>query len=229
MFIKSKPSPFKMPRGNNPLDMIVIHHIGSKNGKIYSIGGTIRWFTDIEVHRNPDTGKIENKVSAHFAIPREPYEKADVIRFVDDKDIAYHAGRSKWTVNGKERTNINKYSIGIELQGDGNFVEYTDFQYDTLISLLKEIVERYDIPAENIVGHEHISPGRKVDPGKMFDWKRVKSAVYPPKQIVMDPVSVKGQKPIVEEDKSIQMMESGKDSFSLSEVILNLIRKILGK
>lgn len=224
MNLATKSSPFKTPRGSNPLDMVVIHHIGSKDNKIYSMGGTIRWFTDIGVHKNPTTGKIENKVSAHFAIPRKPYEGHDVIRFVDDNDIAYHAGRSHWVVNGKKRTNINKYSIGIELQGDGNVFEYTDYQYDTLITLLKEIVERHGIPESNIVGHEDIAPGRKVDPGKLFDWKRVRSGVYPP--IIMEPVKINADLP---EDSSVEVMGEGIDKIGFLGFFINLVKKLLGR
>jgi N-acetyl-anhydromuramyl-L-alanine amidase AmpD len=159
--------------------MIVIHHIGSKEGKLYGVGGTLTWFTNTEVHKNPKTGVIENKVSAHYIIPREEYKNSDVIHLVNHADIAYHAGYSQWLVDGKTRKSINNYSIGIELEGDGNFVDYTDFQYETLIELIKDITALHDIPESNIVGHEDVSPGRKVDPGKLFDWKRLRKGLTP--------------------------------------------------
>lgn len=171
------PSPFFNSRGNNPLDMIVIHHIGSKDGKIYSVSGAIAWFTDEKTHLNPTTGKIDNPVSAHYLIPREIYKGYDIIQVVKDTDVAFHAGDSKWTVKGIERRYINRYSIGIELEGDGNSFEYTDFQYDKLITLTKQLIATYDIPEENLVGHEDIAPGRKVDPGKLFDWKRYRQTL----------------------------------------------------
>jgi AmpD protein len=182
-----KASPFFKARGSNPLDMVVIHHIGSKNGKIYSIEGTITWFTDTEVHRNKETGKIENAVSAHYAIPREAHTDYDIVQFVKDTDVAYHAGDSQWAINGKTRKYINQYSIGIELEGDGNVFEYTDFQYDTLISLVKDLMSKHNIPEQNIVGHEDISPGRKVDPGKLFDWKRLRQGVAPTISVISTP------------------------------------------
>lgn len=172
-------SPFFHSRGSYPLDMIVVHHIGSKNEKLYSVGGTITWFTNEEVHRNKETGKIENKVSAHYIIPRLPYKDHDIIYLVKESDIAYHAGYSQWVINGKQRKYINNYSVGIELEGDGNLCEYTDFQYEILKEICKELMDSFDIPEENIVGHEDISPGRKVDPGKMFDWKRLRQSISP--------------------------------------------------
>lgn len=174
------PSPFFKSRGNYPLDMIIIHHIGSKDGKLYSVNGTLTWFTNEEVHRNKDTGKIENKVSAHYVVPRENHKGNDIYHLVEDPNIAYHAGVSQWTVNNKLRKYINRYSIGIELEGDGNLIDYTDFQYEILIWLVKNLMDVYNIDDSNIVGHEDIAPGRKVDPGKYFDWKKVRIGINPP-------------------------------------------------
>jgi N-acetyl-anhydromuramyl-L-alanine amidase AmpD len=174
-----RPTPFKHKRPSQyPLDMIVIHHIGSKAGKIYSARSAVDWFTKPELHVNASTGKVENKVSAHYVIPRGDYEGSDaVIRLAAHEEITYHAGASQWTVNGTRRTSINRYSIGIELEGDGNLVEYTDTQYSRLAEIIKSLMFEYGIREENIVGHEDVSPGRKVDPGKFFDWKRVRQSI----------------------------------------------------
>jgi N-acetyl-anhydromuramyl-L-alanine amidase AmpD len=170
-------SPFFKKRGKFPLDMIVIHHIGSDKGNLYSLKGAISWFTDKEVHRNKTTRAIENQVSAHYIIPRNSYIGNDMIHLVRNADVAYHAGFSQWTVNGVPRQYINNYSIGIELEGDGNFVEYTYFQYEILAELVKDLMANYNIPEKNIVGHEDISPGRKIDPGKLFDWKKFRTEI----------------------------------------------------
>jgi len=234
-----KLSPFCHKRGSYPLDTIVIHHIGSNNGKLYSLNGTITWFTDPEVHRNKTTGKIENKVSAHYIIPREPYNGHDLIRTVKDGDIAYHAGKSSWTVDGKIRNGINSYSIGIELEGDGNFVEYTDFQYEVLIKLTKEYIDRYNILEDNIVGHEDISPGRKIDPGKLFDWKRYRSSLTPSETSVVvemvgkDSTPPAPSTPTTSEDAIEPTeefhMESGEDQPTFLGTILNLFLKLFQK
>jgi len=189
-------SPFFTSRGNYPLDMIIIHHIGSSNEKLYSIGGTITWFTNINVHKNKETGIIENKVSAHYAIPREQHKGNDLYNFVKDINIAYHAGISQWTINDKLRKYINRYSIGIELEGDGNLVEYTDYQYDVLYWLVKDLINQYNIPESNIVGHEDIAPGRKVDPGKFFDWKKFRIMLNPP--VIIEGVKIPSAYPALQ-------------------------------
>jgi N-acetyl-anhydromuramyl-L-alanine amidase AmpD len=181
MFTKKwLPSPFFESRGKYPLDMVIIHHIGSQDNKLFSVNGTLTWFTDVNVHKNKSTGAIENKVSAHYVIPRQPHNGNDLYQLVKETDIAYHAGVSQWVVDGKLRNYINRYSVGIEMEGDGNLVEYTDYQYEVLAWLVKDLIQKYNIPDSNIVGHEEIAPGRKVDPGKFFDWKKFRTMLHPP-------------------------------------------------
>lgn len=141
--------------------MIIIHHTGSKNGKINSLDGTISWF-------KPEPWRDTDKVSAQYIIPRE---EQDIIQMVRDEHTAYHAGSSSWRINGTLYYDLNNRSIGIELQGDGNLIEYSKFQYEALIWLTRQKMEEFNIPVELVQGHEHISPGRKVDPGRLFDWK----------------------------------------------------------
>lgn len=49
-------------------------------------------------------------------------------------------------------------------------------QMTTLCALSQDIVERYHIAPENVVGHGDVSPGRKVDPGPMFPWEMLAAA-----------------------------------------------------
>lgn len=238
-------SPFYQSRGSNPVDMIVIHHIGSSSGKIFSVEGAIKWFTDVETHRNKDTGKVENPVSAHYIIPRKPYkDQYDTIQTVKDEDIAWHAGDSTWAFKGKSRRYINKYSIGIELEGDGNAFEYTDYQYGVLVELVSELVKKFNISENNVVGHEDIAPQRKVDPGRMFDWKKLRMGVYhvtpvttlgtatpqvdPPPPMVSNP-SVVTVAPIVHYTTDPIKMQGGKNSVGKSSSILDILIKIIIK
>tara|TARA_R110002072_G_scaffold84814_4_gene192237 strand:- start:2629 stop:3201 length:573 start_codon:yes stop_codon:yes gene_type:complete len=109
------------------------------------------------------------KVSAHLYIKRT----GKVIQFINFNNKAWHAGES----NFKELSNINDYSIGIELEGADND-KYTQAQYDSLIKLTKSIMCVYpDILLDNIVGHDQIAPNRKTDPGEFFDWEFFKSSL----------------------------------------------------
>ncbi|MDR0672295.1 MAG: 1,6-anhydro-N-acetylmuramyl-L-alanine amidase AmpD [Zoogloeaceae bacterium] len=102
---------------------------------------------------------VDTRVSAHFFIRRD----GGSIQFVSAEDRAWHAGKSRW----QGRENCNDFSIGIELEGSERQA-FTPAQYAALWPLLTLLCARYPIRA--IVGHEHIAPGRKTDPGPHFDW-----------------------------------------------------------
>jgi N-acetylmuramoyl-L-alanine amidase len=80
----------------------------------------------------------------------------------------WHAGGGSWGKN----TDINSVSIGIELDNNGE-EPFSDAQINSLILLLKKLSEKYKIPAQNIVGHADIAPGRKVDPSALFPWEKL--------------------------------------------------------
>ena len=54
----------------------------------------------------------KSKVSAHYFIN----EEGKLWQIVEDKNIAWHAGVSKWL----DRKNLNETSIGIELENPGH-------------------------------------------------------------------------------------------------------------
>jgi AmpD protein len=86
---------------------------------------------------------------------------------------AWHAGVS--TYNGRD--NCNDFSIGIELEGSEEDI-FEDIQYEKLSQITEILLQQYtSISKENIKGHSDIAPGRKTDPGILFDWKRYLSNV----------------------------------------------------
>lgn len=120
-------------------------------------------------------------VSSHYAIARD----GTVIRFVPDNDRAYHAGRSTMPTDGRE--GVNDFSIGIELMAshpnDDPTVKtkedaYTEAQYESLNKLIAQLCNDHGIDA--VVGHDEIAPGRKTDPGPLFQWDRVRTEDYKP-------------------------------------------------
>ena len=80
------------------------------------------------------------EVNCHYLIDR----KGNVTKIIDEKKIAWHAGKSCW---GKYK-NLNKNSIGIELVNKGHEFGYTDFkkkQISSLIWLCAKIIKKYKI------------------------------------------------------------------------------------
>lgn len=154
-------SPNFGPRPPNALiDLIVLHSISLPPG-VYGNRHVHELFTNqLDWNRHPYFKAIEGlQVSAHFYIERS----GRIWQFVSCNDRAWHAGVSHY----RGRNNCNDDSIGIELEGlEGNTFETA--QYQALQTLIPALIQRY--PIAHIAGHEHIAPGRKMDPGPGFDW-----------------------------------------------------------
>lgn len=106
----------------------------------------------------------EFEVSAHYLIS----ETGEVFALVDETQRAWHAGSGQWGAV----TDVNSHSIGIELANTG-FAPFPEPQMAALERLLAGIMQRWAIPAERVIGHSDMSPGRKIDPGARFDWFRL--------------------------------------------------------
>ena len=120
-----------------------------------------------------------SKVSCHYLIRRN----GEIFRLVNDRNIAWHAGKSKW---GKYN-NLNKNSIGIELVNKGHkfgYQAFTKTQILNLVKLCKKLKKKYKIKKQFILGHSDIAPLRKIDPGEKFPWDYLSSkgiGIYPKK------------------------------------------------
>ncbi len=142
------------------VDLVVLHSISLPPG-VYGGDAIERLFTNrLEVSAHPYFQQISGlQVSAHFLIRRD----GQLLQFVGCDQRAWHAGQSTW----RGRDNCNDWSIGIELEGlEGGLFEPA--QYQALVRLLQALQRRY--PVRELVGHEHVAPGRKQDPGPGFDW-----------------------------------------------------------
>ncbi len=54
---------------------------------------------------------------------------------------------------------------------------YPEAQLAALLPLVKDIVKRNKIDPTQVIGHEHVAPGRKRDPGPAFPWPRISAAL----------------------------------------------------
>ena len=149
------------------VDLVVIHSISLPPG-VYGGNAIERLFTNrLDCSAHPYFAQLEGlKVSAHFVIRRDGRS----VQFASTEARAWHAGVSTW----RGRDNCNDRSIGIELEGlEGE--RFDNAQYCALARLLRALRRRY--PIADVVGHEHVAPGRKADPGARFDWPRLARAV----------------------------------------------------
>ncbi len=151
----------KADRRRGDIDIIVVH-------SNYHVVDQLRQVFDFDVQGCIDQFR-DGGTSAHYLISRD----GTVLKMVDEKNIAWHAGRS--ALPDGSRKMLNASSIGIEvisMKRDGP----TDAQYRALDSLIKDICSRYDI--RYLVRHSDIATplGRKDDPWGM-DWQRVTESV----------------------------------------------------
>jgi AmpD protein len=150
------------------ISLIVVHGISLPPGEY---GGP--WIDDLFSNRldagaHPYFTEIAGlEVSSHVLIRRD----GEVVQYVPFSKRAWHAGLSSY----QGRDACNDYAVGIELEGQDD-EPYEAVQYQRLAELITALRGRFPaIGAEAVVGHCDVAPGRKSDPGKSFDWTRLKS------------------------------------------------------
>ena len=168
---------------NNVPDTIVIHYTsgGSAEGSVNTLC-------------NPN-----RKVSAHLVIGRE----GSIFQLVEFDTIAWHAGKSSY--QGRDSFNNFSIGIELDNAGKLNKTEagyiswfgrnyqpdevikaihrnqnkpafwhrYSETQIDLVFEICEQLIKTY--PIELIVGHEEISPSRKIDPGPAFSLDKLRN------------------------------------------------------
>lgn len=146
---------FSLRVGASRPDMIILHYTGMKTG-----AAAEAWLCT-----------PESQVSSHYLV----HEDGGVVQMVRESDRAWHAGKSFW--HGV--TDINSHSVGIEIVNPGHdfgYRRFPDRQIAAVIELCKGIVARHGILPQRVLAHSDVSPGRKVDPGEMFPWRKLADA-----------------------------------------------------
>ena len=109
---------------------------------------------------------IQSEVASHYLIKNN----GEIIIFVPDLYVAWHAGISAW----KKYNFLNQNSIGIEISNSGHQLGYKKFslkQINSLINLSRFLIKKYEINSKNILAHSDVAPLRKKDPGEKFPWE----------------------------------------------------------
>lgn len=127
-------------------NFVIIHHTAQD-----SVEQTLRTFT-----------LPKKEVSAHYVIGNN----GTVYHILNDYLRAHHAGAGRWG----SVTDMNSCSIGIELDNNGA-EPFADAQVNSLLALLAQLKQTYNIPTANFIGHGDFAPTRKTDPSILFPWK----------------------------------------------------------
>lgn len=126
----------KISPGVNSKKFVILHHTANNNDNVVDY-----------------LAFNSKQVSVHYVVCRN----GDIYKLADENAITWHAGVSSW----KWLNNLNRHSIGIEIVSDGH--SFTDEQRVATRELVNDIIARNNIPAENILRHADIAPGRKWD------------------------------------------------------------------
>ena len=148
--INYSPNFNKKKRLKKEIKFIIIHYTGMKSEK-----AAIDRLTN-----------IQSQVSSHYFISKN----GNITLLVPELYIAWHAGKSKW----KDKSFLNKNSIGIEITNPGHRFEYKNYtnkQINSIVILIKYLLNKYKISKKNVLGHSDIAPDRKKDPGEKFPWE----------------------------------------------------------
>jgi N-acetylmuramoyl-L-alanine amidase len=140
-------------RGGALPDIVVLHHTAMATAEV-----ALQRLCD------PEPPEGLSPVSCHYLIG----EAGQIWQMVDEADRGWHAGVGQWG----DVTDVNSRSVGIELANSGS-VPFAEAQMARLEWLLPQILQRWDIPAERVIGHSDMAPLRKFDPGARFDWRRL--------------------------------------------------------
>tara|TARA_Y100000588_G_C14281394_1_gene937432 strand:- start:14342 stop:14857 length:516 start_codon:yes stop_codon:yes gene_type:complete len=123
------------------------------------------------------------RLSVHFVLSHN----GKIFQLLDTEKKAWHAGASCF----QDRDNVNDFSIGIELINPGFYKKKSFWRYgwsvqagrkwgnwprqqlNSLNTLLLWIRSQHP-QCKHVVGHNEIAPGRKMDPGPLFPWSKIK-------------------------------------------------------
>lgn len=104
--------------------------------------------------------------------------------WVIEDDGSVRPGRPEVRVGAHAR-GLNSDSIGVCVTGHGDIRDFSPTQYAALIVLVREIMTRYGIDADHVIGHREIreragapEPG-KTCPGTKVDMDNIRVLVSP--------------------------------------------------
>lgn len=155
--------------GNGVPELIVVHGITLPPGEFGGPWIDMLFTGNLPMDAHPYfklAGAPGRRVSAHVLIKRD----GQVTQYVPFGARAWHAGVSEY----RGRPSCNDFSVGIELEGTDD-IPYSDAQYDQLAAVVQALLAGYPLLSPtHITGHSDIAPGRKTDPGPVFDWTRLR-------------------------------------------------------
>lgn len=147
---------------NSQWKYIVIHHTATDIGKAFSI------------HRSHQDRGFWNGLGYHFLIDNGTLGKGDGQIEVAPRWIKQQCG-AHCKAGG-----MNDKGIGIALVGNFNLDQPTPNQLQSLVYLLRTLIDYYHIPPSHILGHRDVEGAATDCPGKRFPWASVRPCLAAP-------------------------------------------------
>jgi len=152
------------------IELLVIHNISLPPGRFGNGCVEALFGNSLDTTAHPFLDLLSGvRVSAHFLIERS----GRITQFVGCNERAWHAGASSF----EGRAGCNDFSVGVELEGT-DFTAFEPAQYAALAMLTAAL--RAALPLRAVRGHSDIAPGRKTDPGPLFDWRAFAAQAWLP-------------------------------------------------
>jgi N-acetylmuramoyl-L-alanine amidase len=173
--VTERPSP-NFDARSRAIDLVVLHYTGMQTEE-----GALARLTDPApvAARYPgpwqsadlDPATPLGRVSCHYVVA----DDGGIFRLVGEEDRAWHAGQSSWL----GESDVNARSIGIEIVNGGHdfgLPGFSEAQIQAVIALVRDILTRRKLSPRSVVGHSDVAPGRKLDPGEKFPWRKLAEA-----------------------------------------------------
>ncbi len=158
------------PLRKQTINMVVLHSTGGPTCD--PITGRFVWVKAGELAENMRNIESHPTLGIHYMIDRDGTLRASV----PESQIAHHV------------FGFSERSISIELINDGDGIDpFAPAQMDSLVKLLKDIIQRRGITRAGVKRHSDLDNGylpcntkqrRKVDPGSAFEFQVILNRVY---------------------------------------------------
>ena len=142
---------------------IVIHHSAGDSATIASLQ---------QVHRERQPGDPVDAIPYHFVIGNG--NGIGMGRVASD----WRQDMNIWGTHVSARNKVRNFAgIGICLVGNFEDSSVPEPQFEALLRLTKQLMDRYSIPAENVNFHGKV-PGESTKcPGRLFPYERFQEAI----------------------------------------------------
>ena len=142
---------------------IVVHHSAGESATIASLQ---------QVHRERQPGDPVDAIPYHYVIGND--------NGIGMGEIAsdWRRDMNVWGTHVSARNKARNFAgIGVCLVGNFETSPVPELQYRALVSLTRQLMERYGIPAKHVEFHGRIAGESSKCPGRLFPYARFEAAI----------------------------------------------------